>query len=403
MVLVLLFTKKIFAILARFSVLCLAFLGLAYLTGFNDTFFVFSQYLIYVLFVALLIIGIWFRKQIAVLLICLFLLIMLPLDFLALFFGGVEFDFGFILNGIVILLSVNVLLLGLFQEGHIRLGAMFSLFIIIGLQTLSMFAVAHYVGSGAIQVIDHGISLDLLPFQLGNLSQEVLLIFLVCLVGSLIKELLVDGAFVSLAVDLLLSLGIFNYLQPLMDMPLNSLFLVWGLLVARYIFKQIYQISYIDQLTGIPSRRALHEQASKLSGDYVVAMADIDFFKKFNDKYGHDVGDDVLAFVASILSKHTNGSVFRYGGEEFTLLFRKSSLNETLKHLDEVRQHVATSKFRVRRSNTKKGSNAGEVAVTISIGAAEHSDKNRSFNEVIKAADKALYRAKRKGRNCVSK
>ena len=125
-----------------------------------------------------------------------------------------------------------------------------------------------------------------------------------------------------------MSLGIFHGLPRGMEVPPESLFLVWGLLTAVYVFREIYQVSYIDPLTELPSRRALLEEASKLTGGYVVAMADSDHFKKFNDKYGHDVGDDVLAFVASILRQNVRGSVFRYGGEEFTMLFRKGSLDE---------------------------------------------------------------------------
>ncbi|NMB02113.1 MAG: GGDEF domain-containing protein [Firmicutes bacterium] len=388
--------KRVPAIAFRFAFLALLFLGSTYLDSPVTTFF---HHLVYILFGALLLIGIWFRKQKAVLLISLFLLMTIPLDFL----GIADFDNTIITNGIVILLAVNTLLLGLFQEGQIRFSSFFVLGILIALQALAMFAIAYYVGSGTIVIMDHAIPFDLPSIPLGILSPEVVLIFLVCMVGSVLRELLVPQAFASLAVNLLLSLGIFHYLSASMNVPPDSLLLVWGLLTAVYIFREIYQVSYIDPLTGIPSRRALFEEASKLTGNYVVAMADIDHFKKFNDKYGHDVGDDVLAFVASVLRQHVQGVVFRYGGEEFTMLFRRSSLDDTLQHLDEVRQQVATSKFKVRRRTAKNQSNAGEVTITISIGVAEHSDQNRSFSEVLKAADKALYRAKKKGRNRVSK
>ncbi len=74
-----------------------------------------------------------------------------------------------------------------------------------------------------------------------------------------------------------------------------------------------------------------------------------------------------------------------------------------IKHLDEVREKVANTKFRIRRRAAKNPSSAGEVTVTVSMGVAEYGNKYDSFSEVLKAADKALYRAKRKGRNRVSK
>lgn len=398
-----LIVKRVFAIALRSAFLVVVFLGLSFLEGLSESFTVFSQPLVYVGLGALLIIGFWFRKQTAVLLILLFLAIVLPLHFPFVLPVAVDFDLGTITNGIVILLALNLSLIGLFQEGQMRPGTLLSLALMVALETFSMFAASHYVGTGAIAIKDEEITLNQLPLQIGSLSPGVSLIFLVCLTGSVMKELIAGGAFASLTVDILVSLGIYNYLAPHMGVSSDALFLIWTMLMAVSIFKQIYQVSYIDQLTGIPSRRALHEQAMSLSGNYIVAMGDIDYFKKFNDRYGHDVGDEVLAFVASMLSKQVRGSVFRYGGEEFTMLFRKGSFDEIIRHLDEVREQVAKTKFRVRSSTPKKGNTPSELSVTISIGVAERSDKHSSFGEVIKAADKALYRAKKKGRNCVSK
>ena len=399
MVILLSFTKKVFALVLRFALIVFILLGLTYV---DRAVAVLPQSLIYVLYGALLIIGIWFRKQKAVLLVVLYLLLLLPQHVPELL-GGVVFDRDLVSSGIVLLVAVNTLLLGLFEEGQLRLGSFLSFFLVILIQVVSLFALAHYVGEGAMNRPDSGVFFHLPSVQIGGLSQEVSFILLVCLVGGLVKELLVPTPFARLSSNLVWSLGIYHYLAEGFGVALDSLFLVWGLLTAFYIFQRMYQVSYIDPLTGIPSRRALFEQANTLTGNYTVAMADIDFFKKFNDKYGHDVGDDVLAFVASILNKEAHGAVFRHGGEEFVLVFRKSSLDETVKHLDEVRKQVAKSKFKLRRKIAKGTGKASEVTVTISIGVAEHGDKHQSFSDVLKAADKALYRAKKKGRNCVSK
>ena len=145
----------------------------------------------------------------------------------------------------------------------------------------------------------------------------------------------------------------------------------------------------------------------KLGNKYVIAMIDIDFFKKFNDKYGHDVGDDVLKLVASNLVKVTGGGkAFRYGGEEFTILFPGKSMNDVLPHLESLREQVSKAGYTRKPSKAKnaksKPQNTSQLFVTISIGVCEKNSTYKDPNDVIKGADKALYRAKKKGRNCVS-
>ncbi|KAB3529819.1 GGDEF domain-containing protein [Alkaliphilus serpentinus] len=172
-------------------------------------------------------------------------------------------------------------------------------------------------------------------------------------------------------------------------------------------------MSYLDELTGLPGRRALKEAMLKLSGNYVIAMLDIDFFKKFNDRYGHDVGDEVLKMVAANIKQvHGNGKAYRYGGEEFTILFPGKTVSEALPLLEEVRQIIEKRSFVLRGKNrpknkpktvTKNNGQQKKLSITISIGVAEKTNDTRLPQDVLKNADKALYRAKKKGRNCVSK
>lgn len=174
-----------------------------------------------------------------------------------------------------------------------------------------------------------------------------------------------------------------------------------------------YSMAYLDELTGIPARRALKEEMMKLGNQYTIAMLDIDFFKKFNDKYGHDVGDDVLKLVATNLTKVAGGGkAFRYGGEEFTILFPNKNISEVLPYLEELRKKVANDGYSYYGKNKsssytekirKKSVPLRKLFVTISIGVAEKNDRYKEVDQVLKAADKALYRAKKKGRNCVSK
>lgn len=174
-----------------------------------------------------------------------------------------------------------------------------------------------------------------------------------------------------------------------------------GILLIISVIYRTYSMAYIDELTNIPSRRMLREDLMKLSSKYTIAMLDIDFFKKFNDTYGHDVGDDVLQLVASCLEKVTGGGkAYRYGGEEFTIVFPKKDKEDALSHLEDIRETISKTEYPYKNPSNNK---TQHLKVTISIGVAEKDRKNKTTEDVIKAADKALYRAKKKGRNCVSK
>jgi GGDEF domain-containing protein len=95
-----------------------------------------------------------------------------------------------------------------------------------------------------------------------------------------------------------------------------------GLILLVAVVESSYAMAFRDELTGLPTRRALNESLLQLGAHYTVAMVDIDFFKKFNDRYGHDVGDQVLRKVAGILARVDGGGrAFRYGGEEFIIVF----------------------------------------------------------------------------------
>lgn len=181
-----------------------------------------------------------------------------------------------------------------------------------------------------------------------------------------------------------------------------------ALAVAAPLFQESYRMAFLDELTGLPARRALMSDFNGLSGRYAVAMADVDHFKKFNDTYGHDVGDEVLRMVASHLGAVGGGGrAYRYGGEEFTLLFPRKTAEEAFEHADGVREAIENAGFTVRTTQRapkgkkpKQGSKT--VSVTISIGLADHANGDTPA-AILKAADKALYKAKKKGRNRVMK
>ena len=178
-----------------------------------------------------------------------------------------------------------------------------------------------------------------------------------------------------------------------------------------------YAMAYRDDLTALPARRALMRDLEGLTGTYTAAMVDVDHFKKFNDKYGHDVGDQVLRMVASQLGAGGGGGkAYRFGGEEFTLLYPGKERQDALPHLEEVRRSVEEAIFTLRswRRPRKKPVDPGawkatrkqetkKLSVTVSIGVADSTGKDPSPEDVLKKADQALYRAKKAGRNRVAK
>lgn len=193
------------------------------------------------------------------------------------------------------------------------------------------------------------------------------------------------------------------------DYSVSAIFACAAMLVLVIaVVQESWSMAYIDQLTGLPGRRALDEEMLKLGSNYSIAMLDIDHFKKFNDTYGHDAGDQVLQMVAARIKQSVSGGkVFRYGGEEFTVVFPGKKIKGTLDVLEGIRENISSSKFQLRKKDRRSGKNkksgGKNVQVTISIGVAERTGRMATPHEVIKGADKALYRAKKQGRNRVCK
>lgn len=190
-----------------------------------------------------------------------------------------------------------------------------------------------------------------------------------------------------------------------------------ALILALSVVETSYAMAYRDDLTGLPARRALQRDLAALGSTYAIAMVDVDHFKKFNDRHGHDVGDQVLRMVATQLARVPGGGkAYRYGGEEFTLVFPGRTREDTLPHLETVRTAVQGARFALRhRRRPRTQQTAGrkrrgqaahapkELSVTVSLGVADTAGKNATAEAVLKKADRALYRAKRAGRNRVSK
>jgi diguanylate cyclase (GGDEF)-like protein len=184
-----------------------------------------------------------------------------------------------------------------------------------------------------------------------------------------------------------------------------------GLVLVLAMVEASHTLAYRDELTTLPGRRALNETLQQLGGTYTLAMLDVDHFKKFNDSYGHEAGDQCLRYLATHLADVGGGGrAFRYGGEEFTLLFPGREVQDVAADLEALRAAIAGSTFAVRaqgrpKRRPDKPSKPGpikQVQVTVSIGACERNDALSAAHEVMERADKRLYKSKKDGRNRVT-
>jgi diguanylate cyclase (GGDEF)-like protein len=157
-----------------------------------------------------------------------------------------------------------------------------------------------------------------------------------------------------------------------------------------------------DPLTGLFNRRYLEDtlprelnQARRKNDPVSVAMLDIDHFKKFNDSYGHEAGDLILRELGHLFKENLRKSdiACRYGGEEFVIVLFDSTQKESLKRFETIRELINSLQLRYRDQLLGR--------MTVSIGLAEAIDNTMTAEELVTAADKALYAAKRAGRDCI--
>jgi diguanylate cyclase (GGDEF)-like protein len=218
-----------------------------------------------------------------------------------------------------------------------------------------------------------------------------------------------DPIAAGLGASLLMTLpSITRGLDPL-SLAIISSAVVLAVLVG--ILESMFALAYRDGLTGLPGRRGLNDMLRQLGRRYAIAMLDVDHFKRFNDRFGHRTGDDVLKMIATRMRSIPGGHPFRYGGEEFAVIFSGRSAQKAAYRMERFREGLSRAPFVIRRvprsskkargRKTTRITSRQRVRITVSIGVATPGARGDKALEVLAAADKALYKAKKAGRNRV--
>ena len=234
------------------------------------------------------------------------------------------------------------------------------------------------------------------PYPLKDISVVIgiLALFIATAMVMFNRLLIYNGTFLFILISFYC--GLYFIKTP---NALDMAFLSIDVMIFILLIRETYRLAFYDELTSMPGRRALVEDMAKLGRKYALAMIDIDHFKKFNDTYGHDTGDEVLKMVAAkLLDVSGGGKAYRYGGEEFTILFSSKDAAESFVYVDVLRETIATTGFMVRNRKKEK-----KIFINISAGLVQNSPKDKDPFAVMKRADNALYKAKEAGRNKVIK
>ncbi|ENM5789551.1 GGDEF domain-containing protein [Vibrio mimicus] len=262
---------------------------------------------------------------------------------------------------------------------------------------------------------DHSTLTENLFFVVPQISRLPLIIvaYLVALVGIAGISVLTRNQILDVVVYSAILLGMNAFVLFHIPYVSTTMFSLSGLLILVYLISAGHEMAFNDPLTQIPGRQALDQDLKHIGKKFTLAMLDVDHFKKFNDTYGHDTGDDVLKLVASRLRLiEGKARVYRYGGEEFSIIYRNKLADEVLPFIEALRQDIESYELVIRNSSKRpksdaegvkkrtRKSNSDIVTITISIGVCD-SQLHRNPNEALKAADSALYKAKQAGRNCV--
>jgi diguanylate cyclase (GGDEF)-like protein len=316
-------------------------------------------------------------------------------------------------NALTVLLPLNVAILLLVDDAYVDWEAFAWWGGLISVQAIGLAVILGMGEASALRLLGRPLIPHLLPGS--RIPQLAVLLFLASGVALFVAFLVTrkpreSGLFWSLC-------ACFLAISAANPRLAAGYFAAAAVIAGASVIETAYLVGYHDELTGLPARRAFNQAIAALDGEYAIAMLDIDHFKRFNDTFGHDAGDQVLRLVASqMMDVGGDGKPFRYGGEEFAIIFRRTTAEEAMEHAEALRRSIAETNFVVRgldRSQRKRTERRYrhrprklrkqrfDTHVTVSIGVAEPAGPKMPAQDVIRAADAALYRAKERGRNRV--
>ncbi len=329
------------------------------------------------------------------------------------------------LPAIAVLVSVNFTLLAMMQEHGFTVPGMapFGLFLFLQTVVVAVLSQGSAVAAPLSRVHRAATNISLPGYAEAAFAIAVAIL----LVRSMVTRKPADTALLWSLISFFLSIRFLGIARTSTAYSATA-----ACILATSIIETSYLLAYHDELTTLPSRRAFNDALQRLQAPYAIAAVDIDHFKRFNDTYGHDTGDEVLRLVAAKLARVTGGGqAYRCGGEEFVILFPGKNTAEVIGHLERLRTTIEAAEFRQRSADRRQvprgpdrrgGMNAGArtrsragkghairrlaqepspapLSVTVSIGVASGLNEGSNPDVVLQSADKALYRAKAKGRN----
>ena len=395
--------KKIIMAVIPFIILTLAWiLAMGKLGSYSKLNIIFAT-LPYVLAFFSLLLSVWFQHSRTFYAVCILVFAMAAVTS----FEGLNHKA--LVNGLALILPITFIILAVVKERGItsRYG------LIKGLVFIALI-LAVFLDAGRTEPLLAGMKAANPVFSsaesMAGIPRGGVFLFIVCLCILITRFMVffsnMDMAFTGASLGSFLILHFTEY-PDVLSIFFSAVFLIF--MIA--LFQTSYSLAFHDTLTGVLSRRALEQEMLRLGKKFAVAMVDIDHFKRVNDRYGHKVGDDVLKMIASMIEKNADGGkTFRYGGEEFVVIFPRRSAEEIYDVMDQLREAIEKRPLVIRSSKRPKhkpktkifreGSNE-KIKITVSIGIADKNEKITSAGRVIEAADKALYKAKKNGRNCI--